>query len=121
SVTTAVLLAACREENALIAQYRPNLLAPFAWQQVGSPIENAPFETSLKELVAQLNLGRQAAAQLKVEAPTNNGTVSGGFNITGYAVDLGNRGPGRGTGIDRVRASAVPIGGGAAIDLGVAA
>ncbi len=120
TVTTDVLLGVCREENDLIAQYRPNLLAPFAWQLATSPIENAPFETSLRELVARLNLGRQAAAQLKIDAPAANASLPGAFTISGYAVDLGNRGPGRGTGIDRVRVSAVPTGGGAAVDLGLA-
>ena len=113
-----ILLAACEAEMDLIVQYRPGLVAPFAWQLSTSPIEGAPFETALKDLVTKLELGRQSSAEVTVDAPANGATVAAPFTVTGYAADLGNRGPGRDAGIDSVQILAFKNGSGTAINLG---
>ena len=45
-----------RAEMDLIVQYRPSVLAPFAWGTPDYPIQDTAFETALKELVARLNV-----------------------------------------------------------------
>jgi hypothetical protein len=96
-----------RDEMLLIEQYRPSLLQPFYWGAIGAnQIKDTPFVTALAEMIARIKDGVPSDPRLVIESPTAGATVAEQpFNLTGYAVDLGNRGPGRGTGIDQVRVS----------------
>lgn len=92
----------CRGDMDLIVQYRPSLLVPFAWQLSWSPIEGTAFEVAMKELVTRLNAGYAADARVAIDAPGDGAALNGPFTVSGWAIDLGNRGPGRGTGIDKI-------------------
>jgi hypothetical protein len=45
-----------RQDMTLVEQYRPSVLAPFAWNRTDFPIENTGFESALRELVNRIKV-----------------------------------------------------------------
>ena len=98
-----------RSEMAVVEQYRPSLLHPFAWGLPYTEVKGTAFETALKEMVARIKDGTPSNPRLELDAPTNGARAIQPFELRGWAVDLGKiRGPGRGPGIDQVHVYAYP-------------
>ncbi len=93
-----------RSEMAVIEQYRPSLLQPFYWDAKGpNQIQDTWFEYAMKEMVARIKDGTPPDPRLLIDAPGAGVTLAQPFTVSGWAADLGKiRGPGRGTGIDKV-------------------
>ena len=104
-------------EMDLVKKYRPSLLQPFMWGLASSEVMGNQFEVALRNLVTAIK--DPVPPVLVIDAPIDGARVAQPFSITGWAVDL-NKGPGNGTGFDRVDLYANPASGAAPIFLGSA-
>jgi len=75
-----------RQEMALVEQYKPSVLVPFAWQNPDFPLEGTGFETALKELVARLNVVPLALSRTSLVAAT---TANGAYRTPPQLVRVG--------------------------------
>jgi len=92
-----------RSEMAIVKQYRPSLLQPFYWGTLGAnQVEGTPFETALKEMVAQIKDGTPTDVRITTDI-ADGATITPAVTLTGTAIDLGKiRGSGHGSGVDQV-------------------
>lgn len=92
-----------RSEMAVVKQYRPSLLQPFYWGTLGAnQVEGTPFETAMKEMVAQIKDGTPSDVRIATDI-ADGATLTPAITLTGTAMDLGKiRGSGHGPGVDQV-------------------
>ena len=53
-----------QQEMALIERYRPGVVVPWAWGDPFYQVQNSPFETTLRDLIARMKDGPPRAAPL---------------------------------------------------------
>src|SRR4030095_14808127 len=84
---------------------------------LGSPVKGTGFETALKEMVAHIKEGTPSDPRITSDIADGD-SITLPRALTGFAVDLSKiRGPGRGTGMDRVDITVTPTSGGSPITL----
>ncbi len=97
------------QEMAVVEQYRPSVLIPYAWDSDTHRLLDTGFETALRSLLARIKDPAATQPRTTIDSPSAAHVVKQPFTLSGSAVDLGTvRGPGRTTGVDLVQIYAYP-------------